>query len=489
MASAAAATKSNNNSNNSNNSNTNKIKIISFNVASPDAMCFNMHIEPGINLSTREPCYENKEPTKNTEERASLIVKQLNLQNVNNDVDFMCFQEMFDELHTNIDNNFNNHLNYSRESTTTQKRDISIYYNNKWKIDKIHINYNKKLLIEFELISNSKIKYLLCNIHNKGTNNDSERKSFFIDIITTITKSKNPSIIVGDFNYDVIQDEFVGFKIWKKEGNEIDVSSYHRWAWNGVTFKDKGKNFKLNDYILTYNINNKITITRIPEYFYKKIGETEINFQNRKDKVKAKGKAIQIRQIQTKSIEVPYKCDIKEDKTVECIPNFEGPEGFPSDHTMNIYEIDLNKPLNPYANEFMPLQQGIFPDSSESQGTNHLLPTATFRTTQPLGQIQGPFSHQQGSTGQLYPPTGQPGLPAQVYYPQQQGYYPQQLGYYLSTGQFVPYQQGGYRKTKKTKKTKKSIGKSIKKIRKKTKLPKKSKKSKKTKLPKNKNVN
>jgi hypothetical protein len=432
MASASAATKSNNKSNNSNNSNTNKIKIISFNVASPDTMCFNMHINPEISQDnppipreTREPCYKNIEPLENTNKRASLIVGHLNSQNVNNDVDFMCFQEMFDELHQEIKQNLTNYSNYSTESTTDSKRDISIYYNNnKWEIDKIHINQNKKLLIEFELILDSKIKYLVCNIHNKGTNDEDQRKDFFRNIIDIITKSGNPSIIVGDFNYQVIQREFVGFQIGKKEGSDIDFSSYHRWAWDSPAFKDKGvKNFKLNDYILTYNINNKITIERIPEKFYKKISEKKINIPNHKGK--GKGRALPIMNIETNSIEVPYKCVKNDKKEIVCSENFEEPKGFPSDHTMNIYEIYLNKPLNPAATMFFP---GALPPNSSSNNKPTLPPPGSF---------------------------------------------------------------GGYRKTKKTKKnkkTKKSTGKSIKKIRKKTKLPKKSKKSKKTKLPKNKNV-
>jgi mRNA deadenylase 3'-5' endonuclease subunit Ccr4 len=84
-AASAASAKSNNTRNNK--SDTNKIKIISFNVASPEFMCFNMRIPP--------PCYENRETQENINERAELIVKHLNLQN---DVDFMCFQEMFPEL-------------------------------------------------------------------------------------------------------------------------------------------------------------------------------------------------------------------------------------------------------------------------------------------------------------------------------------------------------------------------------------------------------
>ena len=455
MASASASAASAKNNRRNNKSDTNKIKIISFNVASPDTMCFNMHIKPGINLSTHEPpCYENKEPTKNTKERASLIVDQLNSQNVNNYVDFMCFQEMFDELHHKIKQNLTNYSNYSIESTIGLKRDISIYYNNnKWEIDKIHINHNKKLLIEFKLILKPDIKYLVCNIHNKGTNNESQRKDFFRNIIDIITKSGNPSIIVGDFNYQVIQREFVGFKIGEKEGSDIDFSSYHRWAWDSRAFKDKGvKNFKLNDYILTYNINNKITIKRIPEYFYKKISEKKINIPNNKGK--GKGRALPIMNIETNSIEVPYKCNKDKSNEIVCSSNFSQPMGFPSDHTMNIYEIYLKKPLNPAATMF-------FPDAlPQNSGSNN---KPTLPTNGTFGQIQPQILQQQSN-----PPQGSP--------------HQHELF-------------GGYRKTKKnkknkkTKKTKKSTGKSIKKIRKKTKLPKKSKKSKKTKLPKSKNVN
>jgi len=92
MASAAAAASAKNNRRN--NKSANNIKIISFNVASPEFMCFNMHIPPSSEGS-KYGCHANKETPENTEKRASLIVDQLNLQN---DVDFMCFQEMFPEL-------------------------------------------------------------------------------------------------------------------------------------------------------------------------------------------------------------------------------------------------------------------------------------------------------------------------------------------------------------------------------------------------------
>ena len=99
MASAAAAASAKNNRRN--NKSANNIKIISFNVASPEFMCFNMHIPPSSEGS-KFGCHANKETEGNTIKRAELIVEHLNLQN---DVDFMCFQEMFPELNVKIQTN------------------------------------------------------------------------------------------------------------------------------------------------------------------------------------------------------------------------------------------------------------------------------------------------------------------------------------------------------------------------------------------------
>ena len=489
MASAAAAASAKNNRRN--NKSANNIKIISFNVASPEFMCFNMHIPPSSEGS-KYGCHANKETPENTEKRASLIVDQLNLQN---DVDFMCFQEMFPELNTKIQENKENFQNMTHMNTIHPDNTTQTYYNiKKWTVTDLGFQkyYNTKFnlgvtfssggvgtqdtkscrtnILLCENKKNVNEKFILINVHGEGSSKVKNEQLFnFInnyingfkidteEIIADTDEIKNDkkeiirlrsehkmdenknlrTITVGDFNYDPDskekQTEYIDIEnIFNSDiiYNNLDKkTSYHRWVWKEGQFTDKkgtDKQYALYDYVLLKKDSFKeVKITRIPKNFGK--------------------------------IEVPYKCVENEQEEIVCSPNFEGPSGFPSDHTMNIYEIDLN------------ISKKTFPNTSKStrkndEGNNSKVPLwvpeehghsqGPLRIPQEQGHSQGPLwiPQEQGysPTGQQgYSPTGQQG-----YYPQQTGqqvYYPQQTGQhgYSPTGQqgYSPTGQQGYSPT------------------------------------------
>ena len=330
MASAAAAASAKNNRRN--NKSANNIKIISFNVASPEFMCFNMHIPPSSEGS-KFGCHANKETEGNTIKRAELIVEHLNLQN---DVDFMCFQEMFPELNVKIQTNEKlkkkmTHMMPTHDTITTQT-----YYNSKkWTVTdlgfQMYYNQKKSGFVYYNslpsTISSSRVgekssrtnillcenrrneneKFILINVHGEGSNKVNNEKLF--NFINEFIKS-NPilkdlkTITVGDFNYDpnttkpdteeeqTEQTEYIDIeKIFNsdiKYNNLNEKTSYHRWVWKSGEFTDKkgtDTQYALYDYVLLKKDSFKeVKITRIPK-----------NFEN---------------------FEVPYKCDENEQKEI-----------------------------------------------------------------------------------------------------------------------------------------------------------------------------